>query len=126
MIRVLNKIFGRDKLLKEEASGMSDQAVNTIPSEDKKRNRDKEAIYLKALPLRSLDDVEAIKGEVRSGNILIVKITPLAQKSINEVYDAVQILCQFIEAIGGDIARLGQERIVLTPPSIKIWRKDKK
>ena len=78
--------------------------------------------YLKAMPLRDLSDLENIKSEVKSGNILILKITPLANKSIQDVSKAVDELYQFTESIGGDIARLGEERIVVCPPRIKIWR----
>lgn len=79
-------------------------------------------IYLKALSLRSLEEIDRIKDEIRSGNILIVKIEPLAEKSIEDVNRAINELNEFIGAIGGDIARLGEERIVLTPPNVKIWR----
>jgi len=86
---------------------------------------DKEVLnktYLKALPLRDLSDLEAIKNEVQSGNILILRITPLASKSIEDVKRAVNELYEFAESIGGDIARLGEERIVICPQNIRIWR----
>ncbi len=78
--------------------------------------------YLKALPIRDISDVEVIKQEVENGNILILRITPLASKSIEDVKRAVDELYQFAESIGGDIARLGGERVVICPPSIRIWR----
>jgi SepF-like predicted cell division protein (DUF552 family) len=78
--------------------------------------------YLKAMPLRDLADLEAIKNEVNNGNILILRITPLANKSIEDVKSAVNELYEFTEATGGDIARLGEERIVICPPKIRIWR----
>jgi len=78
--------------------------------------------YLKAMPLRDLADLEAIKSEVKSGNIMILRITPLANKSIDDVKRAVNELCEFVESIGGDIARLGEERVVICPSSVKIWR----
>ena len=79
-------------------------------------------IYLKAMPLRDLADLENIKDEVRGGNILILKITSLANKNIVDVSTAVNELYSFTEEIGGDIARLGEERIVICPPKIRIWR----
>jgi SepF-like predicted cell division protein (DUF552 family) len=79
-------------------------------------------IYVKALSLHSLEELDKIKDEVRLGNILIVKVEPLAEKSIEDVKRAINELSEFIESIGGDIARLGEERIVLTPPNIQIWR----
>lgn len=78
--------------------------------------------YLKALPLRDLSELETVKGEVNSGNILILRITPLANKNIEDVKRAVSELCEFVESINGDIARLGEERVVICPPNVKIWR----
>jgi SepF-like predicted cell division protein (DUF552 family) len=79
-------------------------------------------IYLKALPLRKLSDLETIKQEVESGNVLIVKISPLASKSVDDVKTAVNELCEFVKQVNGDIARLGEERIVITPPDVRVWR----
>ncbi len=78
--------------------------------------------YLKAMPLRDLSDLEGIKNEVQNGNILILRITPLASKSIESVKSAVNDLYAFAESIGGDIARLGDERVVICPKNIRIWR----
>jgi len=83
---------------------------------------DTNKIYLRALPLRALEDVEVVKTEIKSGNILILRITPLAKKSVEDVKQAVNELCEFVEHVGGDIARLGEERVVVTPSSIRIWR----
>jgi len=79
-------------------------------------------IYLKAIPLRSYEDVEVIKAEVAAGNIVITNVSPLAKKSMDEVKQAVSVLSEYISLIEGDIARLGEERIVLTPKTVKIWR----
>ena len=78
--------------------------------------------YLRAMPLRSLSDLESIKDEVKKGNILILRITPLASKNIEEVKKAVNDLYEFTESRKGDIARLGEERIVICPEKIRIWR----
>ena len=78
--------------------------------------------YLKAMPLRELSDLENIKNEVKNGNIIILRVTPLATKSIEDVKNAVNELYQFSESIGGDIARLGEERVVVCPKTIRIWR----
>jgi SepF-like predicted cell division protein (DUF552 family) len=78
--------------------------------------------YLKAMPLRDLSDLDSVKAEVKSGNILILRITPLANKSVDDVKRAVNELCEFAESVGGDIARLGEERVVVCPPNVKIWR----
>lgn len=84
-----------------------------------------EPTYLKAMPLRDLSDIEDIKQEVKNGNVLILRITPLAGKNIEDVKKAVNELYEFAESIGGDIARLGEERVVICPQNIRIWREKK-
>lgn len=79
-------------------------------------------IYLKAMPLRNLSDLNTVKREVKSGKILILKVSPLADKSIEDIKRAVNELCEFVKTVGGDIARLGEERIVITPSGVRIWR----
>jgi SepF-like predicted cell division protein (DUF552 family) len=79
-------------------------------------------IYVKAFPLRDLIDVPRIKAEIIEGNILIVKITPIAKRSVEETKSAISELVEFVKSIQGDIARLGEERIVMTPPTVKVWR----
>ncbi len=76
------------------------------------------------MSLRTLDDVKVIKHELNLGNILILKVTPLARKSVEDVKKAVNELSGFTQSIGGDIARLGEERIVIVPKSIRIWRQE--
>lgn len=81
-------------------------------------------VFVKALPLQELDDVDMIKVEVKTGNILIIRITPLARKSVDETKLAITELTDHVKSIGGDIARLGEERIVITPPGVRIWRRE--
>ncbi|MCJ7469520.1 cell division protein SepF [Candidatus Bathyarchaeota archaeon] len=96
------------------------------PKKEEKRSEQKSGssgkTYLKAVPLRDLADLENIKNEVKSGNIVILRITPLASKSIEDVKRAVNELCEFAESISGDIARLGEERVVVCPQNVRIWR----
>lgn len=86
------------------------------------RRKIPDKVYLKAMPLKSIEDINSIKDEVVSGNILIIRVSPLATNNIDDVKRAVSELCEFADSHGGDIARLGEERIVVTPPFVRIWR----
>lgn len=96
------------------------QEITQPPAEQKPETPNK--TYLKAMPLRELSDIESIKTEVKNGNIIILRVTPLASKSIEDVKTAVNDLYEFSDSIGGDIARLGEERVVICPKTIRIWR----
>jgi hypothetical protein len=82
----------------------------------------KTPVYLKALTLRDLSDITAIKEDIKKHMILILRVTPLAQKDVEELRKVVEDLYSYAQSIGGDIARLGEERVVITPPGVKIWR----
>jgi len=105
-------VFRKTRKEEDENTAMSPPEEKEVPNKT----------YLKAMPLRDLSDLEAIKDEVKNGNILILRITPLASKSIEDVKRAVNELYEFAESIGGDIARLGEERVVICPLNIRIWR----
>ncbi len=74
------------------------------------------------MPLRELADLEKVENEVKNGNIVILRITPLASKSIEDVKKAVDQLYTFAESVNGDVARLGEERVVICPKNVRIWR----
>ncbi|MGD2201454.1 MAG: cell division protein SepF [Candidatus Bathyarchaeota archaeon] len=97
---VIDKIIGRDE-----------GEVET-PSET----------YIKAIPLKAYEDVDIIKSEVRSGNIVITNVSPLAKNNIDDVKRAINELNEYASIVNGDIARLGEERVILTPRTVKIWR----
>ncbi len=79
-------------------------------------------MYLKAFPLRNINEIAKIKDEISKNMIIILRITPLAQKNVDELRKAVEELYDFVISLGGDIARLGEERVVLTPPGVRVWR----
>jgi uncharacterized protein len=79
-------------------------------------------IYLKAITLRDMSDIPSIKDDAKKRMILILRVTPLAQKDVVELRNAIEDLYKYVQSVGGDIARLGEERVVITPPSVRIWR----
>jgi SepF-like predicted cell division protein (DUF552 family) len=82
----------------------------------------KEPIYLKAITLRDMSDLSGIKEDARKHNILIIRVTPLAHKDIDNLRKVIEDLYSYVKSSGGDIARLGEERVVITPPNVKIWK----
>jgi SepF-like predicted cell division protein (DUF552 family) len=82
----------------------------------------KTPVYLKAITLRDQSDIAAVKEDIKKHMILIIRVTPLAQKDLEELRKVVEDLYSYTQSAGGDIARLGEERIVITPPGVKIWR----
>jgi hypothetical protein len=56
--------------------------------------------------------------------VLILRVTPLAQKDVKKLRKMVEELYVIARDSNADIARLGEERIIVTPPNVKIWKPD--
>jgi len=129
--KAIRKILGRIRNPNKRAP-TEENSFNSTPSNspvepsrneyERLRRKIPDKVYLKAMPLKSIEDIDSIKDEVESGNILIIRVSPLATNNIDDVKRAVSELCEFADSHGGDIARLGEERIVVTPPFVRIWR----
>ena len=84
-----DKTFGKTVHPRKRKS----EATSTNNTSENKPSK----IYLKAMPFRNLSDLKTIKHEIKSGNILILKISPLANKSIESIKKAVNELCKFVK-----------------------------
>ena len=78
--------------------------------------------YLKAITIRDPSDIHTIKEDIKKNMILILRVTPLAQKDVEKLRKVVEDLYAMAKNSGSDIARLGEERIIVTPPGVKIWK----
>ena len=87
-----------------------------------KDNIQDNVIYLKTFTLRN-KDISEIKEDIKKQMILIIRISPLAQRDVDDLRIVIEDLYKSVSTIGGDISRLGEERIIITPPNVKIWQK---
>ena len=78
-------------------------------------------IYLKTFTLRDAKDIKEIEKDIERNMIIIIRITPSAQKDVGDLKNVVESLYNSVTLLGGDMARLGEERIILTPADVKIW-----
>ena len=84
----------------------------------------KQETYVKAITIRDPSDIHTIKEDVKKGMILILRVTPLAQKDVEKLRKVVEELYVNARDSNADIARLGDERIIVTPQGVKIWKPD--
>ena len=84
----------------------------------------KQETFVKAITIRDPSDIHTIKEDVKKGMILILRVTPLAQKDVEKLRKVVEELYVIARDSNADIARLGDERIIVTPQGVKIWKPD--
>jgi len=80
--------------------------------------------YLMAITIRDSSDIHTITEDIKKGMVLILRVTPLAQKDVKKLRKMVEELYVIARDSNADIARLGEERIIVTPPNVKIWKPD--
>lgn len=80
--------------------------------------------YLKAITIRDSSDIHSINEDIKKGMVLILRVTPLAQKDVEQLRKLVEELYSIAKVSNAEIARLGEERIIVTPASVKIWKPD--
>ena len=78
--------------------------------------------YLKAITIRDPSDIHSIKDDMKKNMILILRVTPLGQNDVEQLRKLVEELYSLAKNHDADIARLGEERIIVTPPGVKIWK----
>ena len=80
--------------------------------------------YIKAITIRDSSDIHTMTEDIKKGMVLILRVTPLAQKDVKKLRKMVEELYVIARDSNADIARLGEERIIVTPPNVKIWKPD--
>jgi len=65
--------------------------------------------YLKAITIRDSSDIHTITEDIKKGMVLILRVTPLAQKDVKKLRKMVEELYVIARDSNADIARLGDE-----------------
>ncbi|RMF91160.1 MAG: DUF552 domain-containing protein [Methanobacteriota archaeon] len=78
--------------------------------------------YVSVYKLRGFSDVDGCTGQLSEGNIVLLDIKPLADRSMTELKHAIDEIKEICVSMGADIAGLGENHLILTPPNVKILR----
>ncbi len=116
-----NKMFGGSK-----AGTVGSQEVPVMEIEDISKSRtfrEIEPIHVKTMELRSLIDVDEVANELRNGNIIILEISPLMNQDPDQLKRAIDQIKGICQAIGGDIGRLTESKVIATPKFVEIQKK---
>lgn len=80
-------------------------------------------MWVKPQVLEDVPDVERVNDELRKGNIVLLNIEPLYKKNTIKLRQAISELKGTVHTINGDVARLSETKVLLTPANIKISKK---
>ena len=109
--------FLRRKKEEEEKEVRLDE-FHEIPMEMDDQTRTKVMIE----KLDGVIDVDRIVRKAPSGNIVIVGIKDIRERSLDELKHSISKMKTSVAMFNGDIAGVGEEWLILTPSSARIHR----
>ncbi|HUC39046.1 MAG TPA: cell division protein SepF, partial [Candidatus Acidoferrum sp.] len=80
--------------------------------------------YVKPLALMQESDLAVIEAELQKKNIILLNITEMVKRP-NTLKGVIDKLKDYVTKTNGDIARLDEAKILLTPSKVKIIKSRK-
>lgn len=77
-------------------------------------------ILVKSMTLQSLADVPNVASELQAGNILVLDISALMEQDPADLKRAIDQLKGISQGIGGDVGRLSETKVLVTPRFVHI------
>jgi len=112
-IMFLDSIFKRDEGIREA----TDEFIELEPTTE---NQGKAHIRIETI--NDYRDVEGIQKQVREGNIVFLRIRKMRERDIGELKRVVERLRRTTIAMNGDIIGVDEDFLILTPPTVRIFR----
>jgi SepF-like predicted cell division protein (DUF552 family) len=111
-----------EKVLKKEDGIDIEDFLNNLDADDESVYEEADA-FVKPMGLATEADIEAVMTEAKSGNIVLLNIGDLSRRNAIKLKDLVTRIKSGVDGIDGDIARISQDRVLVTPSKVKIIKK---
>lgn len=98
-----------------------EEFLNTIDTETEEV--EEADAYVKPMVLKADTDLKKIAKELKDGNTVLLNITALIKRNPLRLKEKINKLKRFLEDLDGDIARISEDKLILTPARIKIIKR---
>jgi uncharacterized protein len=78
--------------------------------------------YVKPIALQTEADMKIVEEELGNKNIILLNVSPIARNAV-KLKTAVTDLKKFVQTINGDMARIDDDKILVTPHNVKIVKR---
>src|SRR3989338_4660472 len=103
-----------EKLIGKKDDLDMEEFLNNLDSEESDPYEGAEAL-VKPVNMGSEEDVKVVLEEAKKGNILLVNIGDMSKRNQMKLKELLGAVKDGIDSIDGDIARVSQEKIIVTP-----------
>jgi SepF-like predicted cell division protein (DUF552 family) len=119
---VLDALFGGNN---RRESMSFDEVMNSMDDRDVDVLHGPADFYVKPISLESDADLASVDAELKAGNIVLLNIGPVSRNPA-KLKDAISMLNSYAAGVDGDIARISEDKVLLTPKRIKISKRPAK
>ncbi len=112
----LDSVFGKKELQPDV-----EEILNSLGEEEEEVEEAER--YVKPIPLQSTADYDKIIAEINKGNIVLLNIRPLSTRNAAGLKDVITRIKDAVLGMNGDIARITEYYVLITPPGIKIVKR---
>ena len=110
------------KVMTKEDGVNIEEFLNTL-DEEPEETYDNADAFVKPMDLIVETDAEAIVSEVKKGNIALVNIGDLAKRNAMKLKELVSMIKMKVDEMDGDMARISEDRVLVTPARVKIIKR---
>lgn len=96
--------------------------LNQLGMEEGDLMQEEADTWVRVMTLNAVSDIEGVTKEVEEGNFVILNIKPMYKKNKVKLRQSISELKGSVTDLNGDIARLSEEKVLLTPSGTKIER----
>jgi len=111
-----------NKVMTKEENVDIEDFLNNLDEVEEESYENADA-FVKPMDLVVDADATAIVNEAKNGNLVLVNIADLAKRNSVKLKELVGVIKAEIKAIDGDMARISQGRVLITPSKVKIIKK---
>ena len=79
--------------------------------------------YVKPMILKANTDLKTIAKELKDGNTVLLNVSELVKRNPVRLKEQISKLKRFVEDIDGDLARISEEQVIMTPTRVKIIKR---
>lgn len=119
MVGFLKKLTGQATGDESEV----EEYLDTLGLENEDFMEEEADVWVKPIILEDVGDAAVVAGELSNGNIVLLNIEPLMKRNAIRLKQAVNKIKGTVRSVDGDIARLSEYKLLITPKGTKVSRK---
>ncbi len=119
MVGFLKKFTGQPANEENEV----EEYLDTLGLENEDFMEEEADVWIKPFVLEDVGDAALIEQELGNGSIVLLNIEPLMKRNAIKLKQVVTKIKGIAKAKDGDIARLSEYKLLVTPKGIKVSRR---